>query len=94
MTEAEKKAILDNIEICKTLCTPAVRFRTEYTIIGILDIIQKQVELIDTHSESKTSEEEIDDWADAIEARIDRLEQRMAWHESNKLDQLKDVLNR
>lgn len=94
MTEAEKNIILDDIELCKALCTPAVRFRVEYTIIGILDIIKKQVELIDTHSEPKTSEEEIDDWADAIEARIDRLEQRMAWHENNKLDQLKDVLNR
>ena len=89
MTEAEKNIILDYIVLCKT----AVHFQSVNVIINLLDTIQKEVELIDTHSEPKTSEE-IDDWADAIEARIDRLEQRMAWHENNKLDQLKDVLNR
>lgn len=90
MTEAEKNIILDYIVLCKT----AVHFQSVNVIIDLLNTIQKEVELIDTHSGSKTSEEEIDDWADAIEARIDRLEQRMAWHENNKLDQLKDVLNR
>lgn len=90
MTEAEKNNILGNIVLCKT----AVLFRIENTTMGILDMIQKQVELIDTHSEPKTSEEKIDDWSEEIEARIDRLEQRMAWHENNRIDQLKGVLNR
>ena len=48
-----------------------------------LNSIQQFMEGIETHQST-----------DEIEARIDRLEQRMAWHENSKLDQLKDVLNK
>lgn len=82
MTEAEKKEILVGIDCCKT----ALR-----TVENALDAIQQQMKGVETH---QSTDDEFDDWSDEIEARIDRLEQRMAWHENNQLDQLKDVLNR
>lgn len=83
MTEAEKKAILTLIFHCKAKVREA---------FDTLNSIQQFMEGIETNQ--STDDEEFDDWSDEIEARIDRLEQRMAWHENNKLDQLKDVLNR
>lgn len=83
MTEAEKKAILTLICHCKAKVREA---------FDTLNSIQQFMEGIETHQ--SIDDDEFDDWSDEIEARIDRLEQRMAWHENNKLDQLKDVLNR
>lgn len=83
MTEAEKKAFLTLICHCKAKAREA---------FDTLNSIQQFMEGIETNQ--STDDEEFDDWSDEIEARIDRLEQRMAWYENNKLDQLKDVLNR
>ena len=82
MTEADKKEILVGIDCCKVVLR---------IVAKALDAIQQQMKGVETH---QSTDDEFDDWSDEIEAIIDMLEQRMAWHENNKLDQLKDVLNR
>lgn len=71
MTKAEKNKLIDDLEHIKNVLLYGHAKDAIFCIQTVLKTVNESTDYID-------------DWSDEIEARINRLEQRLAWHENNR----------
>lgn len=83
MTKNEKGYILMYLrQINKNLC---VCYKDTKRAATLLESLEKEIKDMPTEQVELTVDEEPDDWCEAIEARMDKLEQRLTFLEMANL---------